>query len=170
MNVIDFPDKVAKELEKLPDDVLQHISFSMPWQYSSDTGTYKDPDGFTSISSASEADNWTREKVQDECWKKFNKNPQFSTSVRRTAGRITGWGFETTSSVFKIQKAIEEIELDPRNRLYNFLPKYVVRSLVEGELFLVLTVHVNGLILSTQVRLRVVGRTGVGYFTTRKRP
>ena len=146
LNIVNFPEKVSKELQNLSDDVLQHLSFSMPWQYSSSEEATTDEDGFGSSGSSSEADNWTRERVQEECWIKFNKNPQFNTSVRRVAGRITGWGFETTSIHHDIQKAIEEIELDPRNRLYNFLPKYVARAEIEGELFLVLTVHPNGFI------------------------
>jgi len=140
-------DKALKALEELDDDVLRRISFSVPWQYNDDEGEV-DADGFAVVrkgdSDYSEVD--VREKLQAECWRKFNKNPQFSTSIRRTTGRITGFGFETSSEVFKIQRVIEEIELDPRNRLYNFWPKYVARSFVEGELFLCLTVHPNGFI------------------------
>ena len=70
--------------------------------------------------------------LQLECWNKFHRNPQINTSVRGLQGRLTGRGFETTSEIRKVQEVIEEIELDPRNRLYNFWPKYVGRSNVEG--------------------------------------
>jgi len=142
---LDF-EKALTSLEKLDDDVLQHLSFSVPWQYGD--GGLVDADGFevTKKGEGNLSEGRLREDLQAECWNKFNKNPQFSTSIRRMAGRIAGFGFETTSEIFKIQQVIDEIELDPRNRLYNFWPKYVARSFVEGELFLVLTLHSNGFV------------------------
>ena len=140
-------DEIERYLQDMPDEVLATMQFSVPWQYDTGEGDYKDPDGFTPVRSYSKEDpKSTRDKLQAECWNKFNKNPQINTSTRGLVGRLTGWGFETTSEIMEIEEAIEEIELDPRNRLYNFYPKYVGRSLIEGELFLLLTVHPAGFV------------------------
>lgn len=141
-----LPAKVVDALEKLPDDVLTHLQFTVPWQYDMDTSTgYKDADGFDLSPGKLEVlDN--RTDTQEECWNRFHTNPQFNTAVRNITGRLTGWGFGTWCDVPDIQEIIEEIELDPRNRLYNFWPKYVARSVIEGELFLALTVHRDGFV------------------------
>jgi hypothetical protein len=55
-------------------------------------------------------------------------------------------GFEITSEIQQIQEALEESEFDPRNRLYMFWSKYIGRAIVEGELFLCLTVHKDGFV------------------------
>ena len=89
---------------------------------------------------------YSQADLQSECWERFNKNPQVHTSVRGVAGRITGFGFEVTSEIWTIQEALEEVEYDPRNRLHHYWPRYVVRALIEGELYLVLTCHTNGFI------------------------
>ena len=127
----------------MPDEVLASLQFSVPWQYDSGTGGYKDEDGFsaTTLSTDKDDSKTTRDTLQKECWRKFNRNPQFNTATRGLLGRLTGLGFETTSDIAEIQTAIDEIYYDPRNRLYNYWPKYVGRSLVEGELFLLLTLH-----------------------------
>jgi len=142
-----------KEIEKyildMPDEVLSSMSFSVPWQYSpTSDAEYEDPDGSTSgLYSLKKGDSkYTREKLQEECWDKFQKNPQVNTSVRNTVGRLTGMGFAVTSGHMEIQEVLDEIELDPRNRLYNFWPKYVGRTHIEGELFLCLTCHADGFI------------------------
>jgi hypothetical protein len=135
-------EEVEKYLMEMPDEVLTHMQFSVPWQYDVAEGTYPDPDGFISAPSWSKEDQkTTRDKLQKECWNKFNRNPQINTATRGLVGRLTGWGFETSSEITEIDELIEEIELDPRNRLYNFWPKYVGRSMIEGELFLLLTCH-----------------------------
>ncbi len=126
-------------------DHLSKEDFSMPWQYSTnDVGT--DPDGFSFIDTIDTDDSEKRRILQDECWKKFCRNPQMNTSVRGLVGRLTGFGFETTSDIKEIQDVIDEIEYDPRNRLYNFWPKFVGRSNIEGELFLCLSCHQDGFI------------------------
>jgi hypothetical protein len=61
-------------------------------------------------------------------------------------GRLTGWGFETSSEIFEVQEVIDEITEDPRNRLYSFWPKFVGRAFIEGELFLLFTVHPSGFV------------------------
>lgn len=99
-----------------------------------------DEDGFTSGSSASKEPR-DRATLQSECWRKFHDNPQLNTNVRGTAGRLTGWGFKTTSWISEIQEAIEWIETDWRNRLYDLWPKLTARNEIEGELYLVLSLH-----------------------------
>ncbi len=140
--------EVSEFIQNIPDEVLSTLQFSVPWQYDTDEGSYKDPDGFPlNTGTTNKEDTKTvRDKLQRECWNKFNKNPQVNTSVRGIVGRMTGFGFETSSSVIEIQDAIEEIELDYRNRLYNFWPKFSGRSYIEGELFLSITCHRDGFI------------------------
>jgi len=136
-------------IQDMPDEVLERIQFSMPWQYdSSSESRYKDADGFDiNYGLTGKEDNrYTKDMLQSECWAKFNRNPQINTAVRGLVGRMTGYGFETSSEIPEIDEVLEEIELDPRNRLYNFMPKFVGRAQVEGELFLCLTCHADGFI------------------------
>jgi hypothetical protein len=131
--------------KQLSEDELRGMQFSMPWQVQSDSDSRYDADGFdVAVSETGEL--LTREQLQKKCWDKFHLNPQINTSVRGLMGRLTGLGFDTTSSIFEIQEAIDEIELDHRNRLYNYWPKFVARSNIEGELFLCLTCHLDGFI------------------------
>jgi len=138
-------EEIEKFIQEMPDEVLKRIQFSMPWQYDSDEGGYVDPDGFVS-SSKKEDPKKTRDELQEECWIKFHRNPQINTAVRGRVGRLTGMDFEISSGIPEINEVIEEIELDPRNRLYNFWPKFVGRADIEGELFLCLTCHTDGFI------------------------
>lgn len=137
--------EIDKYLMDMPDEVLSSLKFSMPWQYGS--GTTRDEDGFPVVKKTSRGeDSYTQKTMQAECFRRFQKNPHINTSVRGLVGRMTGLGFETTSENYEIQQAIEEIEYDPRNRLYHFWPKYVGRLHIEGELFLILTCHADGFI------------------------
>ena len=137
---------VEKFIMDMPDEVVSRFQFSAPWQYSSGTSD-TDEDGFPLTSSVSKEDApYSISKLQQESWKKFNRNPQVNTAIRGIVGRLTGMGFECISENPKVQEVIEEITDDPRNRLYNFWPKYVGRLHIEGELFLSLTVHVNGFV------------------------
>lgn len=136
---------VDKYIQEMPDAVLERIQFSMPWQYDAGEGGYADPDGFSTGKNKKDVKK-TRDELQEECWIKFHRNPQINTAIRGKIGRLAGMGFETSSEILEIDKAISEIELDPRNRLYNYWPKYVGRSNIEGELFLCLTCHTNGFI------------------------
>ncbi|NQS89639.1 hypothetical protein HQ584_07620, partial [Patescibacteria group bacterium] len=142
--------EVQEYLMDLPDEVLSHLKFSSPWQYNESENGYADPDSdgahISNNSVGKEDSQYTRDMLQSECWDKFNKNPQVNTSVRGMIGRLTGRGFGSDSSVLEIQNEIEELELDPRNRLYKYWPQYLGRSFVEGELFLILTCHTNGFI------------------------
>jgi len=141
-------EEIQQKILEIPDEVFMHIQGVMSWQpgilYDAKT-TDADgaPIGGGDLKEDNEGD---REFLQTECWRMFNKNPQVSTSVRGVAGRITGMGFEPTSEIWEIQEVLEEIEYDPRNRLYYFWPRYVVRAIIEGELFLVLTCHKDGFV------------------------
>jgi len=142
-------DEIAEALDQIPDEVLSRITFAMPWQVLAEgyEGA-KDEDGFPLISpSLSKEDSkLTRERLQELCFQKAHRNPHINTAVRGLAGRVTGMGFEVSSGESKIQEVIDEIYYDPRNRLHYFLYKYYVRHLIEGELFICLTVHKDGFI------------------------
>jgi hypothetical protein len=142
-------DEVAEAIQNIPDQVLSKISFSMPWQVLAEgyEGA-KDEDGFPLIPALGikEDSKVTRERLQEVCFQKAHQNPHINTAIRGLAGRVTGMGFEVSSGIQQIQQAIDEIWYDQRNRLYNFLYKYYVRFLIEGELFLCLTAHKDGFI------------------------
>lgn len=146
-------DKLSQTLAgllSLSDEQLKNVQMIMPWQplvNSTDAPNIKDADGFErGYASSKEIETWTRERSQQECWKMFHRNPQVNTSVRGLTGRIVGWGFETASLHPEIHAAIKSTMLDWRNQLYDFLPKYLNRSNVEGELYLIFTVHTDGFI------------------------
>jgi hypothetical protein len=136
--------EAEKALNKLTNKELSSLKFSMPWQYDTDSGGYKDPDGF--VTKTKKDVTLNRKELQIEAVNKFYDNPQVNTAIRGTVGRLTGMGFEVFSEVQQIQEVITEIEYDWRNRLYNFWPKYVARAYMEGELFFCFTVHLNGFI------------------------
>ena len=150
---MDFNEARA-HIESLPDETLKEllpkISLAMPWQIEPDRPR-QDADGFDTgfgqlpMTSAG-LSSLGRDDLLNECRDKSESNPMVSTAVRGIQGRLTGRGFETTSEVFKIQQAIEEIEEDPRNRLYYFWPKYVSRGFIDGELGLILTLHPDGFV------------------------
>ena len=137
---------IAEEIDKIPDEVLSRITFAMPWQTGEGEVTRRDPDGFTDVSLLAGEEDFpsTRKILQAECWSKFQRNPQVNTSVRGLTGRLVGFGFRCTSPIQKIADAIYEVENDIRNRLYIYWPKYIARHYIEGELFLLLTVHPDG--------------------------
>jgi len=140
-------EEIDRYISEMPDEVLSRIKFSVPWQYGTIEENATDSDGFPLLPGSSSKDaTANREALQMSCWRKFNENPQINTSVRGTVGRLTGWGYETTSVIQEIQEVIEETELDARNRLYTFWPQYVGRAFVEGELFLCLTCHLDGFV------------------------
>lgn len=139
-------DQIAKYIEEIPNEVLAKISFAMPWQYSSidEDIESRDSDGFDI--GRKRSDQYSREILQNACWDKFHQNPHVNTAIRRRIGRLTGYGYECSCGIWTIQEAIEEIELDPRNRLYSFWPKYIGRYKIEGELILCFTCHPDGFI------------------------
>lgn len=133
-------ENATSELLALSDDDLRQLKFTMPWETLEDSRVSEDSDGFVGSGLG------LRNKLQEACWEKFNKNPQVSTAVRGHVGRLTGMGFEASSEIPKIQDVIDEVEFDPRNRLYTHWPKFVGRSIIEGELYLGLTLHNDGFI------------------------
>lgn len=139
-------DDVSQYIMNMPDEVLERVKFSMPWQYSDTSTETSDSDGFPIIGDKKDDSIGVRDALQDECFRKFHRNPHVNTAIRGLVGRLTGFGFETTSEIFDIQEAIDEIEEDPRNRLWYFWPKYVGRFNIEGELFLSLTLHTDGFV------------------------
>lgn len=142
--------EIIDYIADMPDEVLSRIAMSSPWQYddSSTTGDRKDPDGATAgIGTSDKDDNsLSREVLQLRCWIKAQRNPHINTTVKRYSGRLAGHGFETTSDIPQITSAIKEIEYDQRNRLYLYYPKWVIRAIIEGELFLCFTCHNDGFI------------------------
>lgn len=131
----------------MTDEELLENAFSTPWQYEPTDRPYRDPDGFLNISSLIKEDSHgTRKALQEYCWNKFCQNPQVNTNVRGVVGRITGFGFEVSCDIQEIQDVLDEIEFDPRNRLWDNWRQYVGRSNIEGELFLCLTCHTDGFV------------------------
>lgn len=130
-------------LQGLSDDQLRSLQFSFPWQYSEVQDT-KDSDGFGTLSASQQKTD--RETIQKNCWDKFKRSPHVSTSIRGLVGRLTGYGFEISSENQEVQEVIQEIERDRRNRLWSFWPKYVGRAFIEGELFLLLSLHPDGFV------------------------
>jgi len=160
---------IENYIQELPNEVLERVQLevqgmSMPWQYNAYASQGVDEDGFSLSASPGDKDDskQEREALQEECWRKFNRNPQINTSVRGLMGRLTGMGFEATSEIQEIQELIDEIELDWRNRLYTFWPKYVGRSNVEGELFLLLTLHPDGFVEIDFIDPAVINMQGDG--------
>jgi len=137
-------------IDDIPEEHLEviarELSMSAPWQYDADEDSYRDPDTGEIASSDKDDTATTRSVLQQQCFNKATQNPQIATATKGLVGRLTGFGFETSSEIQQIQDVIEEIELDPRNRLYNYWPKYAGRGKIEGELFLCLTCHATGFI------------------------
>ncbi len=145
------PEEISREIIAMPDEVLSHIAFSTTWQYNPDGvaegGRTRDADGFPSTGTSAEdksLDSFTRQQLQDECWNKFERNPQLNTAVRGLVGRLTGMGYEVSSAIRQIQDFVDEIWFDWRNRMYHFWPKFCGRSYTDGELYLVVTCHRDG--------------------------
>jgi len=137
--------EITQYIANIPDDVLTHIAMSSPWQYDPDTNAYRDPDGITGLGTSDKDDSsLSRAVLQENCWLKAQRNPHINTTVKRFAGRLTGHGFEITSDIQQIASAVKEIEYDQRNRLYTYYYKWVIRAMIEGELFLCLTCHKDG--------------------------
>jgi len=151
-----IPGDVESEILSLSDEAALRIGVansaigaSSDWQHSvKENQPSRDADGFLISNDPFDVEEseQKREAYQKACWKLFHSNPLVNTSVRGLVGRLVGFGFDVSSNVFEIQELIEEIQYDHRNRLYHFLPIYVTRSIIEGELFLTFTVHGDGFI------------------------
>ena len=104
-NVLDDKD-FTEFIDSVPDEYLQGLQFAFsPWQHDPSSETeYKDPEERPYI----DPRKMSREDLSAECWLKLHENPHVNTSVRGKVGRLTGFGFETSSGVRKIQEAIED--------------------------------------------------------------
>ncbi|RLC10742.1 MAG: hypothetical protein DRI24_19825, partial [Deltaproteobacteria bacterium] len=146
-----MPKNEELTINDIPDEYLEvlgrELAMSVPWQYDPDEATYRDPDTGQTYGTTEKDDTAaTRSVLQEQCFLKATRNPQVATATKGLVGRLTGFGFEISSEIQEIQAAINEIELDQRNRLWNYWPKYVGRGKIEGELFLCLTCHTDGFI------------------------
>jgi len=142
---VEFPaDKVNEDLLTLPDEELEKLAFAVPWQEPDYSIPRKDADGFDVFPEIDAFLNFPA--LQRACWLKFLKSPPVNSSIRDLVGRLAGRGFSVTSEVFEIQKKVDDISNDLRNRLYLMLPKFIARASVEGELFLCFTLHEDGFV------------------------
>lgn len=107
-----------------------------------------DADGFPEISGGFDVDmgvnTRTLTNLQKLCWKKYSENPQIRSYISDYKGGLTGKDFATVSDEYDIHYFIKELTEDVRNELFNNMPKYVARSEIEGELFLMISVHDDG--------------------------
>ena len=138
-------EQARQALLDLPDEALAALEFSFPWQNPEADSSASSSDGDFKTK-LSDLNKMGIDELQKECWAKYHTNPQINTAIRGVTGRICGLGFEVTSGVREIQKVITETELDWRNRLYNFWPKYYGRFQLDGELYLILTLHPDGFV------------------------
>jgi len=150
---------VLEFIDTMPDEVLSRMAFTVPWQVNSRVSKEFDEDGFEVRSS--KYPELSYQEYQQECWKKFNRSPHVRTSVTDTMGRICGKGFGVHSGIDEIQDVIDEIMDDDRNRLHLYMPKYVARSEIEGELFLCATLHRDGFV---EIDFRDPGNIGKIHF------
>ncbi len=134
--------EVVNLLKSMSDDALSQFAIPM-FQNAASSKRIKDPDGFPDVTD--EVLNNLHE-LQKQCWNKATSNPQISSHVRDQMGRMAGNGFKFTSELPDVAEFIKEITEDPRNDLYQNFPKYAGRSEIEGELFLILTVHPDGFV------------------------
>ncbi|MCG7853368.1 MAG: hypothetical protein MIO92_12675, partial [Methanosarcinaceae archaeon] len=134
--------KLVEQLRTMSDEVLSQFAIPM-FTNASSSKRIKDADGFPDVTDDVLHD---LHELQKQCWNKATSNPQISSHVRDQMGRMAGNGFKFNSEVPDIAEVISEISEDPRNDLYQNFPKYAGRSEIEGELFLILTVHEDGFI------------------------
>jgi hypothetical protein len=119
------------------------LLFTMP---DGSKGMVVDEDGFPVVAKYSEETSEGIQQLQRECWKKYNTNPQVYTSIDDTGGYLAGAGFEFYSEYEDVQEFLYKMITDSRNRLYSFFEKYIMRSEIEGELFLSATIHEDGFV------------------------
>lgn len=81
--------------------------------------------------------------LQEECWIKFNTNPQISTAITDNGGIVCGKGFGISSPYPDVDKWLNTFIKDSRNRLITGFKKMYIRSEIEGELYLSLSSHYN---------------------------
>ena len=138
-------EEISQFLDDMPDEVLNAVKFSVPWQYSgATTSSEVDGDGFSA--EKDELDTLSIAAAQEAVWKKFYTNPHLNTSVRGQVGRLTGKDFECSSEIPEINSVLNNTTFDWRNRLYDNWPRYVGHSIFNCELLLNLTVHPDGFV------------------------
>ena len=145
--VLYLDEEVKRRIMEIPDEKLLEMSFNATFQNPTDFVKYAvDGDGFSISSGSTEnlLENIT--DLQNECWVKFNTNPQINTAISDNAGSICGKGFEIISHEKDVKEFLYEFIFDSRNRLYSNLEKYVIRSEIEGELFLCVSLHEDGFV------------------------
>lgn len=151
-------------IESMPDDVVSR--FAMAGRAAEDGSMYdadRRRDFGIDIPSDIKKVSRRYKYLQKLCWEKFCDNPQIRTAILDTMGRLTGYGFSITSDVQEIQETIDLIYNDPRNRLHTMLPKWEARADIEGELFIVFTIHPDGFI---ELDFRDPGTLGGSYTDT----
>lgn len=132
---------VINAMRNATDEAL--AQFAIPMFVNGGRSTYRDADGFPEVT---EGNLQNLYELQAECWRKAESNPQINSHIRDQMGRMAGMGFKFSSEVADINSVIEEISEDPRNDLYQNFPKFCGRSEIEGELFLIFTLHRNGFV------------------------
>lgn len=148
--------ETAQALNELNDEML--INFSIPlFSDPRDRHRAKDGDGFPEVSSDYL---YNLHELQKLCWEKAEGNPQISSHIRDYMGRLAGWGFGFSSEEQSVQKTIDEIVDDPRNSLIENFPKFVARTEIEGELFLMYTLHKSGFVEVDFISPKSIGQGG----------
>lgn len=148
--------RVADALSTISDEVLASFSFPV-YSAGRTTSREKDADGFPMVTEDSLAN---LHDLQKQCWLKAESNPQINSHIRDKMGHMTGWGFGFSSERWKIDALIEEIVEDPRNNIYQNMPKFVARDEIEGELFLMFTLHPDGFVETDFIPPSSVGGGG----------
>lgn len=147
-------DRTMDQLEAMDPMTFDQITAMVPWQGSppgsaaTELDPYqKDVDGFSmSLGIDGDYNYQGYAALQNRCWQKFNENPFVFTTVTDTTGRLTGYGFEQHSTFSKVEDFMHEVWTDPRNMLILHFGKYIARSVIQGELYLVFTVHPDGFV------------------------
>jgi len=145
-------DQAYAELEKLGATDIDKMAASVPWQQETDSAGILnkkpviDIDGFKISGFGMDASYSGYALIQKFCWLKFKQNGFVYTSTMDTVGRMVGNGFSQSSFYPKCSDVMESIWEDPRNGLIQNFSKYIARSLIQGELFLVLSVHTDGFV------------------------
>jgi hypothetical protein len=162
-------DERLEVLEKLDDEQLQNYTFSL---ISNPQRPDIDPVTLPDYSTGYGLDSNFQE-LQKELLQKYFNNPQISSTTRDYIGRMTGHGFSVYSDVQEVDEKLKWIFNDYRNRLHTMLPKFAGRAFVQGELFLVLTIHSDGFVevdMMSPETLDRVGYSGSGKILHPQKP
>ncbi len=83
-------------------------------------------------------------ELQDLTYKQYREFPYIRSDVDRKVNMVTGKNFGFSSYIPDIDEFLEEEVYDHRNLLWWRMPGWIVRMLVEGELFILVTVQPDG--------------------------